>query len=164
MAGEEKERQEQLEKEQAKLKKEQAEKEHIAVLKEIKEGKKRQVENERLGTASREGEEKEQREITRLEKLSQLLKPKATIKRLLKPYIGETVGMNYDVPTVVKTARLISVNDDYISVHAENDETVFSYPIRSILSIAENVDGITTGGAKNSATFPMIIKVSHRMV
>ena len=155
---------EQERKRQEKLRKEKAEKERIAVLKEIEEGKKRQEENERLEAASREQDEKEQREITRLEKLGRLLKPKATIKKLLKPYIGETVGMNYDVPTVVKTVKLISVNDDYISVHTENDETVFSYPIRNILSIAENVDSITTGSAKNRATFLMIIKVSHRMV
>ncbi len=99
-----------------------------------------------------------------MEKLNQLLKPKATIKKLLKPYIGESVGMNYEVPTVVKSVKLLNVNEDYISVHAENDETVYSYPIRNILSIAENIDGITTGGAKNKATFPMIIRVSHRMV
>ena len=164
MAAEEKKRQEKLEKEQEKLKKEQEEKERIAALKELEEEKKRQAANERLEEKRKEQDEKDRQEAIRLEKLNQLLKPKATIKKLLKPYIGESVGMNYDVPTVVKTVRLLSVNDDHISVHVENDETVFSYPLRNILSVAENIDGITTGGTKNKASFPMIIKVSHRMV
>lgn len=164
MADEERKRQEKLEKEQEKLKKEQEEKERIAALKELEEEKKRQADNERLEEKRKEQGEKEQREAIRLEKLNQLLKPKTTIKKLLKPYIGKSVGMNYDVPTVVKTVRLLSVNEDYISVHVENDETVFSYPLRNILSVAENIDGITIGGAKSKATFPMVIKVSHRMV
>ncbi len=162
-AEEERKRQAELEKEQERLKKEQEEKERIAAQKALEE-KKRQAEQERLDKEKRKQEEKDQEEALRLEKLNNLLKPKATIKKLLKPYIGETVGMNYDVPTVIKTVKLLSVNDDYLSVHVEDDETVFSYPLRNILSVAENIDGITTGGAKNKATFSMVIKVSHRMV
>ncbi len=163
-ASEEKKRQEELEKEQERLKKEQEEKERIAAQEALEEEKKRQAEQERLDKERREQEAKEQEEALRLEKLNSLLKPKSSIKKLLKPYIGKSVGMNYDVPTVIKTVKLLSVNDDYISVHAEDDETVFSYPLRNILSIAENIEGITTGGTKNKATFPMILKVSHRMV
>lgn len=151
-------------KRQTELEKEQEEKERIAAQKALEEEKKRQAEQERLDKEKRKQEEKDQEEALRLEKLNNLLKPKATIKKLLKPYIGETVGMNYDVPTVIKTVKLLSVNDDYLSVHVEDDETVFSYPLRNILSVAENIDGITTGGAKNKATFSMVIKVSHRMV
>ncbi len=170
-AAEEKMRQAEFKKEQEKLKteqekhrKEQEEKERIAALKELEEEKKRQAESERLEAERRERDGKEQQEAVRLEKLNQLLKPKADIKKLLKPYIGESVGMNYDVPTVVKTVKLLSVNEDYFSVHVGDDETVFSYPLRNILSIAENIDGIITGGPKNKASFPMIIRVSHRMV
>jgi len=163
-AEEERKRQAELEKEQERLKKEQEEKERIAAKKALEEEKKRQAQQDRLEKEKRKQEEKEQEEALRLEKLNNLLKPKATIKKLLKPYIGEQVGMNYDVPTVVKAVKLLSVNDDYLSVHIEDDETVFSYPLRNILSVAENIDGITTGGAKSKASFPMVIKVSHRMV
>jgi hypothetical protein len=163
-AAEEKKRQAELEKEQEKLKKEQEEKERIEAQKALEEEKKRQSEQEQLDLERRKQEAEEQEEAIRLEKLNGLLKPKASIKKLLKTYIGESVGMNYDVPTVIKAVKLLSVNDDYLSVHAEDDETVFSYPIRNILSIAENIDGITTGGTKNKATFQMVIKVSHRMV
>ncbi len=163
-AKEEKKRQAELEKEQDRLKKEQEEKERIEAQKALEEEKKRQAEQERLDKERREQEAKEKEETLRVEKLNNLLKPKSNIKKLLKPYIGESVGMNYDVPTVIKAVKLLSVNDDYISVHAEDDETVFSYPLRNILSIAENIEGITAGGAKNKATFTMILKVSHRMV
>jgi len=163
-ASEEKKRQEELEKEQERLKKEQEEKDRIAAQEALEEEKKRQAEQERHNKERREQEAKEQEEALRLEKLNNLLKPKSSIKKLLKPYIGETVGMNYDVPNLIKTVKLLSVNEDFISVHVEDDETVFSYPLRNLLSIAENIEGITTGGAKNKATFPMIIKVSHRMV
>lgn len=163
-AEEERKRQAELEKEQERLKKEQEEKERIAAQKALEEEKKRQAEQERLDKERRKQEAKDQEEALRLEKLNNLLKPKANIKKLLKPYIGESVGMNYDVPTVIKAVKLLSVNDDYLSVHVEDDETVFSYPLRNILSVAENIDGVTTGGAKNKATFPMVIKVSHRMV
>jgi ribosomal protein L40E len=163
-AAEEKKRQAELEKEQERLKKEQEEKERIEAQKALEEEKKHQAEQERLDKERREQEAKDKEEALRVEKLNNLLKPKSNIKKLLKPYIGESVGMNYDVPTMIKAVKLLSVNDDYISVHVEDDETVFSYPLRNILSVAENIEGITTGGAKNKATFTMIIKVSHRMV
>lgn len=161
---EEKKRQAELEKEQESLKKEQEEKERIQTQKALEEEKKHQAEQERLEKERGEQEAKAQEEARRVERLNNLMRPKATIKKLLKPYIGESIGMNYDVPTVVKAVRLLSINDDYISVHREDEETVFSYPLRNILSVAENIEGITTGGAKNKATFLVIIKVSHRMV
>ena len=163
-AVEDEKRQAELEKEQIQLKKEQEERARLEAQKAEEEEKKRQAEQERLKKERREQETKEQEEASIVERLNNLLKPKASIKKLLKPYVGESVGMNYDVPTVVKAVKLLSVNEDYISVHAEDEETVFSYPLRNILSIAENIEGITTGGAKNTATFLMIIKVSHRMV
>lgn len=163
-AIEEKKRQAELEKEQMQLKKEQEEQARLEAQKAAVEEKKRQAEQERLEKKRREQEAKKQAEARRVERLNNLLTPKASIKKLLKPYVGESVGINYDVPTVVKAVKLLSVNEDYISVHVEDEETVFSYPLRNILSIAENIEGITTGGAKNTATFLMIIKVSHRMV
>ena len=163
-AEEEKKRQEELELEQERLKKEQEEKARIEAQKALEEEKKRQAEQEQLDKERRKQEAKEQEEASRLERINNLLKPKSNIKKLLKPYIGESVGMNYDVPTVIKAVKLLSVNDDYLSVHVEDDETVYSYPLRNVLSIAENIDGVAAAGAKNKATFPMVIKVSHRMV
>jgi len=163
-AEEEKRRQEELEVEQQRLKKEQEEKERIEAEKALEEEKKRQAEQERLDNERRELEAKEQEEALRLEKLNNLLKPKTTVKKLLKPYVGESVGMNYDVPTVIKAVKLLSVNDDYFSVHVEDDETVFSFPLRNILSVAENIDGISAGGQKEKTTFQAIVRVSHRMV
>ena len=163
-AVEDNKRQAELEKEQIRLKKEQEEQARFEAQKAEEEEQRRQAEQERLEKEIREQEAKEQEEASIVGRLNNLLKPKASIKKLLKPYVGESVGMNYDVPTVVKAVKLLSVNEDYISVHAEDEETVFSYPLRNILSIAENIEGITTGGAKNTATFLMIIKVSHRMV
>ncbi|MCP3953560.1 MAG: hypothetical protein GY697_15285 [Desulfobacterales bacterium] len=163
-AEEEEKRHAELEKEQEKLKKEQEEQERIEAQKALEEEQKRLAEQERLDKERRAQEAKEREEAIRLEKLNNLLKPKSNIKKLLKPYIGESVGMNYDVPTVIKAVKLLSVNDDYISVHAEDDETVFSYPLRNILSIAENIEGISTSGSKNKASFQMILRVSHRMV
>jgi hypothetical protein len=130
----------------------------------LEEEKKRRAEQERLEKERREQEAKEQEEARRVEKLNNLLKPKSSIKQLLQPYVGESVGMNYQVPTVIKAVKLLSVNDDYFSVHVEEDETVFSYPLLNILSVTENIEGITTGRAKNTATFSIIIKVSHRMI
>jgi len=96
--------------------------------------------------------------------LNHLLRPKPNLQRLLKPYANKTVGMNVDSPTAIKDVRLVSVNDDYFTVFSEESRLVSSFPLANIVSVTEAVDGVSAGPARNPTRFPMIIRVSHRMV
>lgn len=144
---------------------EKQEKEREAALKQELEEKARQaVMAEEAAAKQQEEEERAKEEARRMEIFNQLVKPKGNLKKLLKPYTDQPIGMNYDNPTVVKEVKLASINDDHISVVSEGDGLVYTFPLTVILSIIEGVDGVTAGPAKNQTTFPLIIRVSHRTI
>ena len=99
-----------------------------------------------------------------MEILGKLIKPKGSLKKLLRSYLNQAVGMNYDNPAVIKEVTLASINDDHFSVLAAEDDLIFTFPISTILQIVEGVDGVSTGSPKSQVVFPMVIRVSHRMV
>ena len=160
---EEKERQERERRDA--LAREKAEKSQQEALKRESEEKAEMAALQQEVAAKQQSEEELAREeARRMEILSQLVKPKGTLKKLLKTYADQMIGMNYDNPTMVKEVKLASINDDHISVVAEAEGLVYTFPLTAILSIVEGIDGVTTGSTKTPTTFPLIIRVSHRTI
>ena len=89
------------------------------------------------------------------------MKPKPKIKDLLKKYEGQAIGINYDNPTDIKGASLARVNDDHFSILIADDQLLYSFPLTSIISIIEGVDGVSAGVSENDTTFSVVIKVYH---
>ncbi|MBW2358075.1 MAG: hypothetical protein JRF21_05065, partial [Deltaproteobacteria bacterium] len=124
---------------------------------------KKQKEEEEKAEALRkqkEGEEREDRQKIE-QNILKALKPKPKIKDLLKKYEGQAIGINYDNPTDIKGASLARVNDDHFSILIADDQLMYSFPLTSIISIIEGVDGVSTGISKNDTTFSVVIKVYH---
>ena len=151
------------------LKKQKEEKEKAEALKKQKEEEqkaealKKQKEEEEKAEALRrqkEGEEREDRQKIE-QNIIKALKPKPKIKDLLKKYEGQAIGINYDNPTDIKGASLARVNDDHFSILIADDQLMYSFPLTSIISIIEGVDGVSTGISKNDTTFSVVIKVYH---
>jgi DNA-directed RNA polymerase subunit RPC12/RpoP len=149
------------------LKKQKEEEKKAEALKKQKEEEKKaealkkQKEEEKKAEALRkqkEGEEREDRQKIE-QNILKALKPKPKIKDLLKKYEGQAIGINYDNPTDIKGASLARVNDDHFSILIADDQLMYSFPLTSIISIIEGVDGVSTGISEKDTTFSVVIKV-----
>jgi len=87
--------------------------------------------------------------------------PKPTMKELLKKYEGEAVGINFDDPAEIKSARLASVNEDHFSIMVPENELVHSYPYSHIVSIVEGAEGVPIDTSGETPTYPAVIRVYH---
>jgi hypothetical protein len=89
------------------------------------------------------------------------LKPKSKIREILKKYEGRDIGINYDSPTEIKGANLVKVGDDLFSIVIIGDRLMKSYPFGSIISVIEDMNGVSSGDKEEKSTFSIIIQVYH---
>jgi DNA repair exonuclease SbcCD ATPase subunit len=120
----------------------------------------RQAEKEEQEKA--EALEEERRDAKkRIQTILKTVLPKPTMKELLKKYEGEAVGINFDDPAEIKSARLASVNEDHFSIMVPENELVHSYPYSHIVSIVEGADGVPIDASGETPTYPVVIRVYH---
>ena len=135
----------------------------------------RKEQDQKEAEQRRQAEEEEQTKAEALEKERQdakkrtetILKtvlPKPTMKELLKKYEGEAVGINFDDPAEIKSARLAKVNEDHFSIMVPENELVHSYPYSHIVSIVEGEAGVPIDASDGTPTYPVVIRVFHLMV
>ncbi|MDY6970960.1 MAG: hypothetical protein SV775_01385, partial [Thermodesulfobacteriota bacterium] len=172
---EEQERQEALRREkeeqerQEALRREKEEQERQEALRREKEEQERQEalrrekeEQERQEALRREKEEQERQKALHKQKLERLLKPTKRIRDLLRRYEGQPIGINYDDTAEIKKAELVRVNEDHFSIFIADSELVYSYPLSSIMSIVEGVNGVPNGAlGADESTFSIVIRVYH---
>jgi len=138
------------------LRKQKEEEEEVEALRKQKE------EEEKAEALRKQKEEEEKMELQkRVEDITRELKPKPKIKELLKKYEGQTIGMNYDSPTEIKGANLVKVGDDVFSIVIIDEKLMKSYPLRTIMSVIEGVNGISTGNMEKKSPFSIVIQVYH---
>jgi len=123
----------------------------------------RQKEEEERAEALRKQKEEEEKKglQKKIENITNVLKPKAKIKDLLKKYEGQTIGINHDSPTEIKGADLIKVGEDFFSILLMEEKLIKSYPLRTITSIIEGVDGVSDGNMEKKSKFSIVIMVHH---
>jgi ribosomal protein L37E len=138
------------------LRKQKEEEDRAAALRRQKE------EEERIEALRRQKEEEEKKELQKkIEDITNVLKPKAKIKDLLKQYEGQTIGINHDSPTEIKGADLIKVGDDLFSILLMDEKLLKSYPLRTITSVIEGVNGVSDGNMEEKSKFSIVILVHH---
>ena len=149
----------------AKKKKEEEKTESLTKKKEEEEraeALRRQKEEEERAEALRKQKEEEKKELQKkIEDITNVLKPKAKIKDLLKKYEGQTIGINHDSPTEIKAADLIKVGDDLFSILLIDEKLLKSYPLRTITSVIEGVNGLSDGNMEEKLKFSIVILVHH---
>ena len=119
-------------------------------------------EEERAEALRKQKEEEEKKELQRkIEDITNVLKPKVKIKDLLKKYEGQTIGINHDSPTEIKSADLIKVGDDLFSILLMDEKLIKSYPLRTITSVIEGVNGVSDGNTEEKSKFSIVILVHH---
>ena len=124
--------------------------------------RKQKEEEERAETLRRQKEEEEKKELQKkIEDITNVLKPKVKIKDLLKKYEGQTIGINHDSPTEIKGADLVKVGDDLFSILLMDEKLIKSYPLRTITSIIEGLNGVSDGNMEEKSKFSIVILVHH---
>jgi len=119
-------------------------------------------EEERAEALRRQKEEEEKKELQKkIEDITNVLKPKENIKDLLKKYEGQTIGINHDSPTEIKGADLIKVGGDLFSILLIDEKLLKSYPLRTITSVIEGVNGVSDGNMEEKSKFSIVILVHH---
>ncbi len=122
--------------------------------------RKQKEEEEKAEALRKQKEEEEKRKLQkRVEDITKQLKPKSKIREILKKYEGQDIGINYDSAAVIKGANLVKVGDDIFSIVIIDDELMKSYPLRSIISVIEGVNGVSSGDKEEKSTFSIIIQV-----
>ena len=117
-------------------------------------------EQEKAETLRKEREDTRKRTETILKSVV----PKPTMKELLKKYEGEAIGINFDDPAEIRSARLAKVNEDHFSILVPENELVHSYPYSDIISIVEGAEGVPIDASGETPTFPVVIRIFHLMV
>ncbi len=112
-----------------------------------------------------EAVEKERQDAQkRTETILKTVLPKPTMKELLKKYEGEAVGINFDDPAEIKSARLAKVNEDHFSIMVPENELVHTYPYSDIVEIVEGAEGVPIDASGETPTYPVVIRIFHLMV
>ena len=81
---------------------------------------------------------------------------------MLKKYEGQTIGINYNSPSKISSAVLAKVGDDLFSIIITDDELMKSYPLTSILSIVEGVNGVDNTNTEENSSFAIAVQVYHQ--
>lgn len=84
------------------------------------------------------------------------------MKDILLPYLGKTVGINYERAFKIEAAKLTAVTDTYFSIVDSEKSYTHSFPYYGVVQVIENPDGIEIGGLfSHKENFPVVIKVGH---
>jgi len=80
-------------------------------------------------------------------------------RKLLKKYLGKTVGINYDNSAKIAPAELVALNSEYLTVAVSSKGLHYHFPLPTILSVIEGADGkgVPTGAANE--VYDAVVKI-----
>ena len=135
--------------------------------------RKEKEEKEKTEALEKEKQEQDKAEVVRKEREDQkkrmetilkILVPQPNYVALLKKYEGEEIGVNFDDPAEIRSARLAKVNEDHFSILNMENELLYSYSFANIVSVVEAMDGVPVETSGQKVTYPIVVRVLHLMV
>jgi hypothetical protein len=82
-----------------------------------------------------------------------------TMQTLLEKFKGRVIGINYDNSAEFKEAQLVEANAEYFCVFVKDKGLLYSYPLKTILTVIEGKNGVDVGDKKQPQKFNAVIKV-----
>ena len=82
-----------------------------------------------------------------------------TMQTLLEKFKGRVIGINYDNSAEFKEAQLVEANAEYFCVFVKDKGLLYSYPLKTILTVIEGKNGVDVGDKKQPRKFNAVIKV-----
>jgi len=83
------------------------------------------------------------------------------MKDVLKPYLNQTIGINYERPFKIDSAKLTSLRDTSFTIVDDSDGYTHHFSYSNILQIIEHEGGIDFRGFLHKDHFTVIVKVGH---
>ena len=84
------------------------------------------------------------------------------MKTVLQKYLNKDIGINFEKPFRIESAKLVALSDDYFSIldHRKGYTHYFRY--ESIVQIVEHQQGIDLGGFfTHKEHHLVVVKVGH---
>ncbi len=92
-------------------------------------------------------------------KIVRSLEAKTKMQSLLEKYKGQAIGINYDNSAEIREAQLVEANGEFFSVFVKDKKLLYSYPLKTILTVIEGEDGVEAGDSEKKGKFNVVIKV-----
>jgi multidrug efflux pump subunit AcrA (membrane-fusion protein) len=95
--------------------------------------------------------------------LQTVVEPQTTLQALLKKVEGQTIGINYPDGGSTRKAILLHVGEDYFSVYNGIDGLNYSYPLKTIASVVQSMDGIHTQDESDATEVFLLLQLSIQL-
>lgn len=84
------------------------------------------------------------------------------MKDILKKYLDKEIGINYEKPFKIESAKLSAVEDTHFSIVDHQKEYTHHFSFMSIVQIIENDEGVDISGIfSHTKHFEVVVKVGH---
>jgi hypothetical protein len=93
-------------------------------------------------------------------KVKHAMAAKRDLKDIIRAYEGQSIAINYYDSTQIQEAELIFVNNLFFSAFVKNQNLLYSFPLHTIISVAEKIDSGPGGKSAPHAKFPAVITIS----
>jgi hypothetical protein len=93
-------------------------------------------------------------------KVKHAMAAKRDLRDIIRAYEGQSIAINYYDSTQVQEAELIFVNNLFFSAFVKNQNLLYSFPLHTIISVAEKIDSESGGKSVPHARFPAVITIS----
>jgi len=93
-------------------------------------------------------------------KVKQAMATKRDLKDIILAYEGQSIAINYYDSTQIQEAELIFVNNLFFSAFVKSQNLLYSFPLHTIISVAEKIESRPDGKPASHSKFPAVITVS----
>ena len=84
------------------------------------------------------------------------------MKTILEKYVDKDIGINFEKPFRIESAKLVKVSNDYFSIVDQHKGYIHHFSFRSIVQIIEDEKGIEVGGFfTHKENHKIVVKVGH---
>lgn len=84
------------------------------------------------------------------------------MKMLLEKYLDQDIGINFEKPFRIESAKLVALYDNYFSIIDYSKGYTHHFRYQSIVQVIEHPQGIDVGGLfTHKAHHNVVIKVGH---
>ncbi len=84
------------------------------------------------------------------------------MRDILVKYLDKEIGINYEKPFKIESAKLVAVDEKHFSIVDHTKEYTHHFSYMSIVQIIENVEGVDISGLfTHKKHYEVVVKVGH---
>ncbi len=84
------------------------------------------------------------------------------MRDILIKYLDQEIGINYERPFKIESAKLVAVDEEHFSIIDHSKEYTHHFSYMSVVQIIENADGVDISAMfAHDKHFEVVVKVGH---